>query len=325
MTKLHPESLQARNEVGKFLKEHASPGQRLLLAVSGGFDSLALAHMVMHFQEEVGYLVSALTVDHALQEQSAQWTKATVERLNNLGIDATSVMVKVDLQSAEGLEAAARAARYEALEKHAAFIGAEAILLAHTLDDQAETVLLRLAQGGSTNSIAGMRAVSQNLWRPLLGVRRNVLREYLTQHHIDAIDDPQNYDRRFTRVRVRQELLPQLIDVLGKDVVGTLATTAKLAGLDSDALEVLTDTRFAEVITENAVDCEKLRQELPAFQYRIVYRWLKSIGSMRQSFEHVELTVRLANQNQMKGPIRVPGLEIHKESGTLRAVRRPHG
>ena len=326
MTSLQPASLAARNDVKKFLEKHTQPGERLLIAVSGGFDSLALAHIVQSLHEELGISISALTVDHSLQEQSQVWAEQTIDRLKNFGIlDATAKKVQVDIESPDGLEAAARDARYRALQEFASNCGAVAILMAHTLDDQAETVLLRLAQGASTQSIAAMRPLNGNVWRPLLNIRRGDLRTYLNDFNIDAIDDPHNYDRRFTRVRVREELLPLLIEVLGKDVVNSLARTALLARIDSDTLEALTDKRYEEVVLSSQVQCEQLKVELPAIQLRILYRWLRELGGPRFSHEHVEGILRLALENHLKGPLRVPGFEIQKDSGTLRAVRSTDG
>lgn len=326
MTNLQNASFSARNEVRKFLETHSSPGNHLLIAVSGGFDSMALSHLVLSLREELGIRISTLTVDHSLQENSAKWTEQTILRLNAYGIsDAYSVKVEVDLNSENGLEAAARNARYQALQAKATEIGADAILLAHTLDDQAETVLLRLAQGASTNSIAAMRPIHRNLWRPLLNVRRSTLRGYLEDLGGVAIDDPHNYDRRFTRVRVREELLPLLLDVLGKDVVNSLSVTARLAAIDSDSLNVITDEKFEYVVSAGEVNCGRLQEQLPAIQLRILYRWLGEIGSERFGNEHVFSVLRLATENQLKGPLRVPGSEIQKESGTLRAVRSTDG
>lgn len=326
MTNFQPSSLSVLNEVRKFLEKHTKPGDRLLIAVSGGFDSLALAHMAQNLGEDLGISISALTVDHSLQEQSHAWAEQTVRRLKNFGIlDATSRRVQVDIESPDGLESAARSARYQALQEYATEIGAVAILVAHTLDDQAETVLLRLAQGGSTQSIAAMRQIHGNVWRPFLNVRRADLRTYLRDLNIDAIDDPHNYDRRFTRVRVREELLPLLTEVLGKDVVNSLARTALLAGIDSDTLDALTDKPYEKAVISSEVQCERLRMELPAVQLRIVHRWLRELGCPRFSHEHVEGILRLALENHRKGPLRVPGFEIQKDSGTLRAVRSTDG
>lgn len=326
MTNFQPTSLAVRNEVKKFLEKHTKPGDHVLLAVSGGFDSLALAHIVQSIRDELGIVVSALTIDHALQEQSHIWTDKTVQELKDFGIlDATSRRVQVDIDSPDGLEAAARSVRYQALHTYADEIGATAIVVAHTLDDQAETVLLRLAQGASTQSIAAMRSIQGTVWRPLLNVRRADLRTYLRDLNIEAIDDPHNYDHRFTRVRVREELLPLLKEVLGKDVVNSLARTAQLAALDSDTLDQLTDTSYQDVVIASEVQCDRLRVELPAIQLRILYRWLREIGSPRCSHEHVQGLLRLALENNLKGPVRVPGFEIQKDSGTLRAVRSTDG
>ncbi len=137
-----------------------------------------------------------------------------------------------------GPEAAARAARYAVLE---AARGDAPVLLAHTLDDQAETVLLGLGRGSGARSIAGMRVGDPPWYRPLLAERRSLTHAACAELGLTPWDDPHNTDRRFTRVRLRTEVLPLLEDVLGGGVAEALARTAAALREDTDALDDLAD------------------------------------------------------------------------------------
>ena len=146
----------------------------------------------------------------------------------------------VEVGTAGGPEAAARTARYAALE---AARGDAPVLLAHTLDDQAETVLLGLGRGSGARSIAGMRPYDPPWYRPLLGVRRSLTHAACAELGLTPWHDPHNADRRFTRVRLRTEVLPLLEDVLGGGVAEALARTATALREDTDALDDLADRR----------------------------------------------------------------------------------
>src|SRR5690606_27912354 len=158
----------------------------------------------------------AVDVDHGLQEGSADVATTAARAASALGLDPVIVR-RVSVGSAGGPEAAARSARYEALEAGAAELGARAVLLAHTLDDQAETVLLGLARGSGATSLQGMaentagRAGSDVVFvRPLLGIRRSATEQFCADAGLGPWHDPHNVDAAFTRVRVRKNLMPVL-------------------------------------------------------------------------------------------------------------------
>jgi tRNA(Ile)-lysidine synthase len=215
------------------------PGDLVLAACSGGADSLALAAALAHEGPRQGLQAGAVTVDHGLQSGSAERACALVLTLAGLGLDPVeSIAVTVATGTGRGgPEAAARAARYQALDEVAARTGASAVLLAHSRDDQAETVLLGLARGAGSRSLAGMPARRGHYRRPLLGTGRATLRAACQALGLQPWDDPQNADPAFARARVRHQALPALEAALGPGVAAALARSAVQLRADADALD----------------------------------------------------------------------------------------
>ncbi|NAZ76168.1 tRNA lysidine(34) synthetase TilS [Kineococcus sp. T13] len=222
-----------RADLAAVAREH--PGALVLVACSGGADSLALAAATAFEAPRARLRAGAVTVDHGLHERSADVAAGAAAACRALGLDPVRVH-RVAVGRTGGPEAAARTARHEALERAAAATGAVAVLLAHTLDDQAETVLLGLARGSGTRSLAGMPAVRGHLRRPLLGLERATVRAACPP---GAWEDPANADRRLARARVRHDVLPLLEERLGPGVARALARTARAARDDADALDAL--------------------------------------------------------------------------------------
>jgi tRNA(Ile)-lysidine synthase len=219
-----------------------SPGDLVLAACSGGADSLALAVSLAFVAPRMKLRAGGVTVDHGLQEGSGDRGEAVVATMASFSLDPV-VTEKVTVDGAGGPEAAARSARYAALAQAAARTGAKAVLLGHTLDDQAETVLLGLARGSGARSLAGMPPRRDVFRRPLLGVRRAVTRAACEALGLDPWDDPHNADRRFARVRVRLDALPALEQALGPGVAEALARTADLLRSDATVLENISAQR----------------------------------------------------------------------------------
>ncbi|MFM2022978.1 MAG: tRNA lysidine(34) synthetase TilS [Actinomycetota bacterium] len=238
--RLTPEAAQARKAVRELLS--TLKPKRLVLAVSGGADSLALAAATAFEAKKLSIQLVAAVIDHGLQKGSDQVAKQAAERLQVLGIDDV-VIEKVSVKkSGDGLEAAARDARYQALEKIRKAKKAEWILLGHNLDDQAETVLLGLARGSGLRSIAGMSKIDQErkLLRPLLDISRTDLRKACSDAGIGFWDDPHNEDSSFARVRVRK-LAAELEKNLGPGFAQALSRTAKTAAEADEVIAELAD------------------------------------------------------------------------------------
>jgi tRNA(Ile)-lysidine synthase len=213
------------------------PGQPVIVACSGGADSLALLAATVFEARREAWPVLGATVDHGLQEGSAQHAERVVAQMAALGADEAVCVPVTVAATGQGVEAAAREARYAALGEVAERTGASAVLLGHTLDDQAETVLLGLTRGSGARSLAGMRPVLGRFRRPLLEVSRAQTEAACRAEGIEFWTDPHNADPRFTRARVRHRVLPMLESELGPGVTAALARTADLLRDDVDALD----------------------------------------------------------------------------------------
>lgn len=236
-----PAVAAVRNAVRDCVADLAA-GELVLAACSGGADSLALAAALAFVAPRAGLRAGAVTVDHGLQDGSASRAAAVASVLSTLGLDPVRA-VAVVVGDEGGPEAAARAARYEALTRVAGETGATAVLLGHTLDDQAETVLLGLARGSGSRSLAGMPPRRGVFRRPLLGLRRSDTVAACDALGLAAWEDPHNGDRRFARVRVRLDVMPALEAALGPGVAEALARTAGQLRADAEALEIISTER----------------------------------------------------------------------------------
>lgn len=210
------------------------PQETVVVACSGGPDSVALARAAAVLDRPV----VAVVIDHALQPRSAEVAASAARLCEELGIEPVRVM-RVEVSTGPGsggLESAARDARRAALLQVANELNAPVILLGHTLDDQAETVLLRLARGSGAKSLSGMAVINGPWRRPLLALRRSTV--HASVDDLATWTDPHNVDEAYARVRVRRTALPALIDALGEGVVPALARTADLLRDDAEALAV---------------------------------------------------------------------------------------
>lgn len=245
-------------------------GSAWCVALSGGPDSLALAAVAAGLRP-----TTALIVDHRLQAGSDTVAETAHRQALALGCVAAHVL-SVDVGRSGGPEAAARQARYAALDT--ARDGAP-VLLGHTLDDQAETVLLGLGRGSGARSIAGMRAHDPPWHRPLLGVRRTLTHAVCDELGLTPWQDPHNADRRFTRVRLRHQVLPLLEDVLGGGVAEALARTATALREDTETLDALAGEALAGVRTEAGLDTARLAPLPDALRRRVIRAWLLDGGA----------------------------------------------
>ncbi|MFZ2116378.1 MAG: tRNA lysidine(34) synthetase TilS [Pseudonocardiaceae bacterium] len=316
-----------RAAVRRFLATH-NTGDSIAVACSGGADSLALAAATVHHAERLGLAVHGLVVDHQLQPGSAQVAQSAAQALRRLG--ATTVRVlQTTVDGLGGPEAAARRARYAAL-REAAPAGA-LVLLGHTLDDQAETVLLGLGRGSGPRSVAGMRELDPPWGRPLLGVRRAVT--VAACHALDLVPwiDPHNAQPRFQRVRLRTEVLPLLEDVLAGGVAQALARTARqlqedLDVLDGQALALLAAAlRAPESSPETGaadLDVASLAQAPAALRRRVLRRWLLDAGVPELTDAHLRAADDLIGRWSGQGALGLPGgIELVRAQGRLHAAR----
>ena len=251
----------------RLVLDDLSPGSRVDVALSGGADSLALAACLSFVAPQSGWMAGAVIVDHELQAGSAEVAARAAEQATALGLDADVVTVEVGTDG--GPEAAARDARYAVLRARPV----DAVLLGHTLDDQAETVLLGLGRGSGARSLAGMVAVDGLMRRPFLGLRRTDTERICTASGLPWWTDPHNADRGFRRNRVRHEVLPLLEDVLDGGVAEALARTADQLRADNALLD--------ELATEVADPCDvpMLAALPPAVRSRVLRRAALEAGA----------------------------------------------
>jgi tRNA(Ile)-lysidine synthase len=301
----------------------------LVVACSGGADSLALAAAAAHVGLARGATVHGLVVDHGLQAGSDERAAEACAALAGLGVDARAVVVTV-AQDGDGPEAAARRARYEALGAASERHGGAPVLLGHTLDDQAETVLLGLGRGSGARSLAGMRAWDPPWCRPLLGVRRTTTRAACAEAGLSFWDDPHNDDPRYTRVRLRHEVLPLLEDVLAGGVAEALARTAGQLADDDGALEAAArEVLEAARDDDGGLDTAVVAGASAAVRRRVLRAWLA--GSGVGGFDDAQLRSvdALVARWRGQGPPSLPGgLEVIRLRGRLAlrpATRGPVG
>ena len=300
------------------------PDSLVLVALSGGPDSLALAAAIAFEAPRAGLRAGAVIVDHGLQSGSADVAARAAQQATGLGlapVRVERVSVGAGPGPDGGPEAAARAARYAALERAASELGAAAVLLAHTLDDQAETVLLGLARGSGAASLQGMAAV-RGLWRrPLLGIRRATTVQACADAGLEPWTDPQNADPAFTRVRVRQRVLPVLEAELGPGVAEALARTAEQLREDAEALDSFAE-ELAEDLAEHAeagisLDARALLANPPALRQRLIRLAVSSEFGVAISRAQTLEVARLVTDWHGQERVDLPGVMVVRRDGRL--------
>jgi tRNA(Ile)-lysidine synthase len=294
-------------------------GSLALVACSGGADSLALAAATAFVAPRMGIRAGVITIDHGLQEGSADRAAAVTSWAGNVGL-APVEAVTVDVTGRGGPEAAARSARYAALRTAARRHHAAAVLLGHTKDDQAETVLLALARGAGPRGLAGMPRRRDVFLRPLLDVARADTRKACAALGLNPWDDPHNTDPAYARSRVRQDALPALIGALGPAVVDNLARTAAQLAADTEHLDALAGAALDAARTPNGLAVGSLTDLPDAIRTRVLHAWARELGApgAALSHRHVAALDALVTDWHGQGPASLPGgLRVARGGGEL--------
>ncbi len=320
--RLTPARADIRRAVRTALDDLAGrdPAPLVLVALSGGADSLALAAATAFEAPRAGIRAGAVVVDHGLQEGSDAVAARAADQARALALDPVRV-VRVEVGADGGPEAAAREARHAALHAQARELGASAVLLAHTLDDQAETVLLGLARGSGAASLAGMEPVAGLLRRPLLGIRRATTRQACLDEGLEPWDDPHNVDPSYTRVRVRERVLPVLEAELGPGIAEALARTAEQAREDAEAFEQQIEEIIEDICEPAeagiAVSVRALAANPAALRQRIIrYVVQAEFGTSLTRAQTLEVA-RLVTDWHGQGAVDLPGATARREGSLL--------
>lgn len=315
--------LTIRSAVRSVLEE-LSAGDTILIAVSGGADSLALAYAVSLEAPKLALKTVAVTIDHQLQIGSGAQAENVAAQVKAMGItDVEIVAVHVDIT--DGLEASARRARYESLDAAADKYGAALILLGHTRDDQAETVLLGLARGSGTRSLSGMATRNGKYVRPLLSITREETVAACIEAELDPWIDPHNSDSQFARVRARIRVIPVLERELGPGISASLARSASLLRDDADALDEIAAKEIAK-LDLSSLDIAALEVASRAIRTRVIRAAIYAAGAPQGSIsaDHVASVEALITSWKGQGEISLPGgVKVCRLSGRLSLSNQP--
>ena len=315
--------LELRNAVRPFL-ENLTAGDSAIVAVSGGADSLALAYALIKEAPELAITLIAVTVDHQLQTGSGDQARKVQEQLKAMGYQEV-IIEKVSVVEKSGLEADARTARYAALDAIANSYGASQIFLGHTRDDQAETVLLGLARGSGTRSLSGMATVNGKYARPFLQLTRVQTVAACAEAAIIPWNDPHNVNEKFSRVRVRNKVMPIMEEEIGPGISAALARSAAILRDDADALDEMAQAVISRVDLSD-LDCAALAELPRAIRSRVLRAAIYAAGapSGSVSADHLSGVEALVTSWRGQGEASLPGgVKVARISGRLSLLARP--
>ena len=299
-------------------------GDIVLVAVSGGADSLALASAVLTEAKQSAITPIAVTIDHQLQSGSGAQAEKVEMQLKEMGYGKV-IVKKVVVTTESGLEAGARDARYQALSACAAQEKATKVFLGHTRDDQAETVLLGLARGSGTRSLSGMAIENGIYIRPLLHITRVETVAACKELGIQPWNDPHNGNTEFSRIRVRTEVLPVMEDKLGPGIAAALARSAGILRDDADALDEIAQREISASDLTN-LDCERLSTLARAIRSRVLRAALYAAGAPSGSItaDHLAAVEALVTSWHGQGQVSLPGgVKVERISGRLSLLAQP--
>jgi len=315
--------LDLRNAVRPFL-ENLTAGDSAIVAVSGGADSLALAYALVKEAPNLAITLIAVTVDHQLQTGSGDQAKKVQEQLKSIGYQEV-IIEKVSVIEKSGVEADARTARYAALDSIAHAYAASQIFLGHTRDDQAETVLLGLARGSGTRSLSGMATVNGKYARPFLQLTRSQTVAACVEAAITPWNDPHNANEKFSRVRVRNKVMPVMEEEIGPGIAAALARSAAILRDDADALDEMAQAVISRVDLSD-LDCAALAELPRAIRSRILRAAIYAAGapSGSVSADHLSGVEALVTSWRGQGEASLPGgVKVARISGRLSLLARP--
>ena len=318
----NPATVAIRSAVRDCLSA-CSAGDSVVVAVSGGADSLALTAALVPETKNLLINLIGVTIDHQLQQSSGEQAAKVKAQLLELGISQVEI-VKVEVEMVDGLEASARRARYGALDQVADKYNAKLVFLGHTLNDQAESVLLGLARGSGARSLSGMARFTGKYCRPLLEITRSETLAACAENNLTPWVDPHNSDSQFARVRVRTDALPKLEESIGPGITEALARSADLLRDDADALDAWANQVAADL---DLADLEiALLADLPkAVRTRLLRIAIYAAGAPMGSItaDHVKSVEAFVTSWHGQGACSLPGgVKVCRISGRLSLLSR---
>lgn len=322
--RLHPLVGAARHQLRQALEQYGPPPATedtaepplLLVACSGGADSLALAVAAEFFNRPARsgirpYRVGAVVVDHGLQEGSAEVAEGARSQLQSLGLAPVQVRRVTVGSGGMGPEAAARTARYAALDAAAEEFESAAVLLGHTLDDQAEQVLLGLGRGSGTRSLAGMPVKRGRYLRPFLALRRQDTEDVCAVAGLKPWQDPTNADPQYMRSRIRTRVMPFLEDEMGPGVAKALWRSAQILAADAQYLETQASAEYRRlrIVVPDGVELrrEGMEELPPAMKHRVIALAAAELGGENPSYERLLAAESLLRRQGSAGPVQLAG------------------
>ena len=313
-------TLQIRQAVRPWVE---SSVVRILIGVSGGADSMALAVATIAECRNTGIEVIAIIVDHQLQDGSSAVASKAQETLLAIGCNKAKIYT-VNVILLDGLEASARRARYEAFENAITEFNPDYFFLAHTKNDQAETVLLGLVRGSGTRSLSGIAEVQDKYVRPLLEISRETTETVCKENEIIPWQDPHNFDTQYLRVRIRREILPDLEKNIGPGIIEGLARSARLLREDADALDQIA-SEFLAPLDPTDLPIDSLEPLPKGIRSRVLRLAIFAVGAPPGSLsaEHLAPVEALITDWHGQGVISLPGgVKVERISGRLSLLHR---
>jgi tRNA(Ile)-lysidine synthase len=312
-----PALLELRKAI-RFWFEKLEPNSKVCIGVSGGADSLALAVASKLEASNFPIDLVAVIVDHGLQENSGEIAQFAKQQLGKLGYQDVFIG-KANVQVTDGIEASARRARYKVFQQAIETYNPNYFFLGHTKNDQAEGVLLGLARGSGTKSLSGMQEISGMFVRPLLGIDRATTEIACRESSIEFWNDPHNSNQDFTRVRVRENILPILENEIGPGIADALARSAKILREDALALDGWAESVFGQVDPQD-IEISILADLPVAVRSRVFRLAIYAAGAPAGSISasHLEPIEAFVSDWRGQGHTSLPGgVKVCRISGRL--------
>ncbi len=299
------------------------PGRGVLVALSGGADSVALAAALLELSSRLGIEVSAAHLNHCLRDAESDRDEQYVRDFcakYDIPLVVESYNIKeLALEKRMGIEEAARLVRYNFLEGSAERLGCGSIATAHNANDNAETMIFNLARGTGLRGLCGIPPVRGNIVRPLIDITRSEIEHYLNLRGIPYVTDSTNADSTYTRNRIRHSVLPVLLDI-NPSFVEKARDTAALLTDDADTLDAIATGVLATMAqpktepspTSVLLSVDKLLELTPSLSGRIVIEANRSIGGAELSKRHIEAVLALARGENPSASLNLPSYVVAK-------------